>query len=160
MNRSKTKNAVMAAGLTVAFLLAVLPAALPAQRPPDFMKVKQFLNLTDAQFEKLMELRQNFERFVRPRHEALAQLDRQLHQSLASGQATAASAGEIILKQHTLRQEIAAANAQKFQAFMGMLEKEQADKMGAIRMAALVEPIFDAFKHLGLVPPPPPPPQK
>ena len=133
-------------------------------QPPDYRALRDFLNLSDSQFRRMEQARENARREAGEKEKALRpQIDEKrlaLEELLDNPNADAAVVGRAMLEIRGLQRQIRQAHETVRTAELNVLTPEQKTKFKAIQDAANLPEATRQAQRLGLVagPPQPPPP--
>jgi len=117
--------------------------------PPPLQVVVQFLQLRQGQVEELEQLLQARQAAVVPLLEGIQQRVQQLEELLESG-GNPAEVGVLVIQIHTLQQEVAQVQQDSIQKWVILLDSEQRQRLEAVRLAAVLQPILPGFQQLYL----------
>jgi len=117
--------------------------------PPPLQVVVQFLQLRQGQVEELEQLLQARQAAVVPLLEGIQQRVQQLEGLLESG-GNPAEVGVLVIQIHTLQQEVAQVQQDFISKWVSLLDAEQRQRLEAVRLAAVLQPILPAFQQLYL----------
>lgn len=132
------------------------PGLLPVLHVPPV--VKEYLELTDEQVQKLAELLRQTELKIRALHEEIAELERQLKEQMALPNPSPSIVGELVIKIRNLREEIAKVREAAIEQFIKtILTPAQKAKLAELQAAANLMPTVQVFLSMGLIEPPLPP---
>lgn len=151
----KTAIWMLVAGLGLAGLAA--PALAQEPGPPDLPRAKQavarYLQLTPDQVTAWDGLLAARAAALEPLRLELRDTEEALRDLLAEENPDPFAVGELVLAGKELREQIGQVNRDYARAFDALLQPEQKARLGALRRAELLEPLFPAFRLLGLLPP-------
>ena len=111
--------------------------------------VVQFLQLQPAQvqiFEQLLQARQTA---VAPLFQGIAQREQQLEALLNSG-GNPAQIGVLVIQIHALQQQIVQTQQGFLANLANLLDRDQQERLAALRVAAQLQPVVPAFQPLQL----------
>jgi len=155
-------RALFAAALCATLAIAV---PLPAQGPPDPPPfdgclpgaaqhvIADFLDLTDDQLAAWDVLIAQRDQAAGPLRDAIAAVQQQLDDLLAGEDPDPLAVGELVIQRHDIGEELADVHLAYVAGFEGLLDAGQFAQYGFLRRAERAEPLFPAFRVLGLLPP-------
>jgi Spy/CpxP family protein refolding chaperone len=158
----------MARALSTALLVATLALAAPvaAQGPPEPPPpgdlclpgaaqhvVAEFLNLTDEQLAVWDVLIDQREQAAGPLRDAIAAVQQQLDDLLAGEDPDPLAVGELTIERRDLGEQLADVHRAYVAGFEGLLDAGQLPQYRFIQRAERAEPLFPAFRMVGLLPP-------
>ena len=129
----------------------------PAGGPRSVADVQAYLSLTDSQIQSLQQLRTTERQTLSSTFQQIATQQQNLNTQLASGSATAAALGQILLDIQTLRKTITTTEASYNTQAVALLTADQKTKLAALQTAAALRPQISEATALGLLMPPSPP---
>lgn len=136
--------------------LAVVAPVFAQDGPPPIVEaahnqVVRFLQLSDEQivaWDEIYLIHRDAERLLR---EDIAIVQAEI-EALLEGDPEPAELGELVLVRYDLGQQVAEVHQIYHEAFVALLDDEQAGRLGFIKRADDVQPIIPAFKHFELIP--------
>jgi hypothetical protein len=132
--------------LAGAVLFAQDPSANP--QPPD---LKVFLNLSDSQFQGLVQLQQQKGQALQPLVQQAAQIEQKLQQILAAPNPDAVTVGQLVIAIANLRQQIQQIAASFQQQASNLLQSDQKTKLPPLYLALELHPAALQAVSLGLL---------
>ena len=160
----KTRSAKMlAVGM---FLLAMSaeaqnlpPGGPPFGGPPNLANPAQaaqkILNLTDAQVQQLIQLRQSYMANVQNLRTNLRNLQQQIAALLKSSNPDPTQIGTLVIQRQDLEHQFAAAHTTYHNSALGVLTQAQKDQLAQIQAAVNLAVQAAPLAPLGLIDPPP-----
>lgn len=112
--------------------------------------VARFLQLREDQVQELKRLLEMRREAIRPLLEAIREREKKLRELLESGGA-ASDVGKLVIEIHQLYKQIAQAQKDFLSRFEALLDPEQRRRLGAIHLAARLQPLLPAFRALHLL---------
>jgi hypothetical protein len=115
--------------------------------------VARFLQLSEnqvAQWEVLIDER---EQAAAPLRDAIAAVQQQLDDLLASDDPDPLAVGELTIQRRDLGEQLAGVHRAYVAGFEGLLGAEQLAQYRFLQRAERAEPLFPAFRMVGLLPP-------
>jgi Spy/CpxP family protein refolding chaperone len=156
-------RAILAAALVTIVAVAVPSAAQEPPGPPPAEDlclpgaaqnvVARFLDLSDdqvAQWELLIDER---EQAAAPLRDAIAAVQQQLDDLLAGEDPDPLAVGELVIQRRDLGEQLADVHRAYVTGFEGMLDEAQLAQYRFLQRAERAEPLFPAFRMVGLLPP-------
>lgn len=156
-------RALFAAALVATLAIAVPSAAQAPPGPPPADDlclpgaaqdvVARFLNLSDdqiAQWEVLIDER---EQAAAPLRDAIAAVQQQLDDLLAGEDPDPLAVGVLVIERRDLGEQLADVQRAYVAGFEELLEAEQRAQYRFLQRAERAEPLFPAFRMVGLLPP-------
>jgi Spy/CpxP family protein refolding chaperone len=159
----------MTRALYAAALVATLAIAAPAasQTPPPGPApdhdlclpgaaqhvVAEFLNLTEDQIAAWDVLIAAREQAAGPLRDAIAAVQQQLDDLLAGEDPDPLAVGVLVIERRDLGEELADVHRAYVAGFEGLLDAEQLAQYRFLQRAERAEPLFPAFRMVGLLPP-------
>jgi len=146
----------------VAVVLGCSGLALASQvngepAPPEVPKAKQvvvrYLQLSADQVGAWDQLLANRADALEPLRLDLGQVERALQELLGGEQPDPLQVGELVLAGKSLREQMGAIHRDYVTEFEALLGAEQKQKLGALRRAEQLVPLFPPFQLFGLLPP-------
>jgi Spy/CpxP family protein refolding chaperone len=119
--------------------------------------VAGYLDLSEDQAAQVREILRTSADEIHALRDQCRDLEAALRDELNAEEPSVETAGQLTIEIHGIRQAIAAASAEALESIRSLLTEEQLAKVEAVRLAARLEPVVNAFKALGLLPPPHPP---
>ena len=113
--------------------------------------VAAFLELQEPQVEALVQLLIQRQLAVIPLALEIKQRKALLAELFQSGEPNPLAVGQLVIQIRLLHGAIAAVQVEFLTAFHDLLFPGQQEKLGAIHVAAALQPILPAFKGLGLI---------
>ncbi len=155
---------VLYAAALVATLAIAAPAAAqgpPGPPPGDDLclpgaaqqVIAEFLNLTDDQIAAWEMLIDEREQAAGPLRDAIAAVQQQLDDLLAGDDPDPLAVGDLVIQRHDLGEQLADVHRAYVAGFEGLLDAAQLAQYRFIQRAERAEPLFPAFRMLGLLPP-------
>jgi Spy/CpxP family protein refolding chaperone len=157
-------NRALYAAALVATLAIAAPAA--AQGPPGPAPdhdlclpgaaqrvIADFLNLTDDQIAAWDALIAEREQAAGPIRDAVAAVQQQLDDLLAGEDPDPLAVGELTIQRRDLGEQLADVHRAYVAGFEGLLDASQLPQYRFIQRAERTEPLFPAFRMVGLLPP-------
>ena len=127
-----------------------------AQAAPARAELKNFLGLTDQQFDQLVQLRRDEQAALRPIREQMAEKAKALREAMAAGSPDAAVVGQLTLDVRTLRQQVRQVNEDYHNRALGLLDDAQKAKLQTLQRLMRLQPAVNAATALNLLLPPQP----
>ncbi len=119
------------------------------EAPSPIQIVVQFLQLRPDQVQELGQLLQARQAAVAPLLQGIQQRLQQLEALLNSG-GNPVDVGMVVIQIHTLQQQVAQVQQDFLSKFVNLLDPEQQQRLGAVGIAAQLQPILPAFQQLYL----------
>ncbi len=142
--------------LKVAVLFVLGTAAL-AQTSPQPAELKAFLNLSDAQVQSLIDIRQQLPQAVQPVAETAGQKQQALQQLLQSTAPDPAAVGRLVIDLSNLGQQVQQIVQNSQNQSLAVLQPDQASKLQLLAQALQLQVPAVQAVALGLLNPPNPP---
>ena len=130
--------------------LQALVAEPTDQASVDVQTVAQFLELQPAQIQALVQLLQGRQSALQPLLQTLTADEQQLAQLLNSGGAPG-DIGQLVIQIHALEQQVMLVEQSFLTSFVSVLDSDQQQRLGAVRLAAQLQPVVPAFQQLALL---------
>ena len=146
---------LMAAAGTTS-VLAQPPTPCDAGRAMEVLT--RFLDLTEDQREGFKTILRESHEMIKPLEEQQRALRRELDEILDAGGYDLAIVGAYAEQIHDLGHEIRDVRRTMVESLVGLMDEEQQRKSAVVRRAAVLQPVINAFKVLGILPPIVPPP--
>jgi Spy/CpxP family protein refolding chaperone len=156
-------RALFGAALAGALAIAAPAAAQGPPAPPPVEDlclpgaaqhvIADFLNLTDEQIAIWDVLIDQREQAAGPLRDAIAAVQQQLDDLLAGEDPDPLAVGELTIQRRDLGEQLAGVQLDYVAGFEGLLGEAQLAQYRFIRRAERAEPLFPAFRMLGLLPP-------
>jgi Spy/CpxP family protein refolding chaperone len=127
-------------------LFAQDPSANP--QPPD---LKQFLNLSDAQIQGLVQLQQQKGQALQPVVDQVTQAQQKLQQLLAAPSPDATAVGQLVIAIATLGHQVQQIAASFQQQASNLLQSDQTMKLPPLQLALELHPAALQAVSLGLL---------
>ena len=164
MNR-KTLSKLFAGVLLVVVagtisVLAQVPTPCDAGRAMEV--ITRFLDLTEDQREDFVSILKDSHDDIKLLEEERRALRRELDELLDSGVYDLEMVGAFAEKIHDLGHQVREVRKGMVESLLALMDEEQLRKSSTIRRAAVLQPVINAFKLLGILPrvvPPPAPPE-
>jgi len=122
---------------------------VPDESSPALEAIARFLQLRPNQIEDFLGLLQSRRSTVAPLLLELDEHEKQLNQLLESG-GTPPDVGQVVIQVHSLQKQVLMAQNEFMANWQSTLDLEQAQRLGAVRLAAQLQPILPAFQQLAL----------
>jgi Spy/CpxP family protein refolding chaperone len=145
---------VVVAGTTG--VLAQPPTPCDAGRAMEVLT--RFLDLTEDQREDFVTILKESHEMIKPLEEQQRALRRELDGILDAGGYDLALVGAYAEQIHDLGHQIRDIRKDMVKSLIEDMDEEQLRKSGIVRRAAVLQPVINAFKVLGILPPIVPPP--
>ncbi len=120
--------------------------------PPPLVVVATFLQLSDTQIERLIQLREEAEPKFREIHFEVQMREEHLHQEVESEEPDTSLIGELILEIGSLREEGSQHQRDFVESFAEALDDEQQRRLHLVLEAVHLQHVLPAFHLVGLVP--------
>ena len=158
----------MTRALFAAALVTTLAIAVPsaAQAPPGLPPaddlclpgaaqnvVARFLQLSEDQVAQWQVLIDEREQAAAPLRDAIAAVQQQLDDLLADPDPDPLAVGELTIQRRDLGEQLAGVHRAYVAGFEGLLGAEQLAQYRFLQRAERAEPLFPAFRMVGLLPP-------
>jgi Spy/CpxP family protein refolding chaperone len=137
-------------------VLAQVPTACDAGRAMEV--VTRFLDLTEDQREDFVPILQKSHEDIKLIEEQQRILRRELDGLLDSGEYDLDKVGEYTEKIHALGHQIREIRKDMVESLLLVMNEDQMRKSAIVRRAAVLQPVINAYKTLGILPPIVPPP--
>lgn len=136
------------------FLLTLLAGVLFAQDPtasPQPPDLKNFLNLSDAQIQSLVQLQQQKGQTLQPVVQQMMQTQMKLQQILTSPNPDAATVGQLVIAMNALGGQVQQIAGNFQQQAVNVLQPDQKTKLPPLQLALELHPIALQAASLGLL---------
>lgn len=128
-------------------------AEVPGEGLPAPVQVAaSFLQLSEEQLSRLLELRDGIEEDRQALQHSLQELERTLNEALADPAADAESVGEVVLQIREHRQALHSIQQGFIESVAELLDEEQQARLYLIHRAAELQQLLPAFHAVGLLP--------
>lgn len=115
--------------------------------------IARFLQLTDDQVAAWDGLIADRNAAAEPLRNQIAAVDADLQALLSGDDPDPYEVGDLVILRHDLGEQLAAVHRSYAEGFEALLTEEQLGQYQFIRRAERAEPLFPAFRTLGLLPP-------
>jgi len=119
--------------------------------------VTGYLDLSEDQAVQVREILRTSADETLALRDQRRELEAALRDELNAEEPSVETVGQLTIEIHEIRQAMAATAADSLESIRSLLTEGQLAKVEAVRLAARLEPVVNAFKVLGLLPPPHPP---
>lgn len=157
-------KAILSAAITVVLATMALPVLAqdgpaPGPQEPGCLPgaaqraIAQFLQLTDDQVAAWDVLIADRDAAAEPIRNEIAAVDAEIQALLSGDDPDPFAVGDLVIQRRDLAEQLAGIHRSYIQDFEALLTDDQHAKYHFIRRAERAEPLFPAFRTLGLLPP-------